>query len=252
MFLLSKEYWEVKETPKKGRGVFAKKDIPAGTVIGDYTGKLIRDIDFNESSYGTYDMYFTNDISILADKNTVGVHLINHSCSSNCDTFPYQDHALYFACRHIFPGEELTIQYLLDPPEKDHVCTHICYCDSPVCHGTMHTNIATAKNAEKFIKSHTKKHLTQLPIKIGEDLPLLKSYPKNIHDYPIYDLYGCLSQKPLEILDEQMPSIEKIRNEIREKGRILYCKKLNFYIYGVMNGLVIGTEKLSKLFTNNL
>ena len=42
MFLLSEDYLQIRKTKKKGFGVFAKKRIKAGTVIGDYLGKVIK------------------------------------------------------------------------------------------------------------------------------------------------------------------------------------------------------------------
>ena len=41
MFLLKDTDWEIKKTKEKGLGVFAKKEIKAGTVISDYLGKII-------------------------------------------------------------------------------------------------------------------------------------------------------------------------------------------------------------------
>lgn len=35
MFLITKDFWEVKKTEEKGYGVFAKNKIVKGTVIGD-------------------------------------------------------------------------------------------------------------------------------------------------------------------------------------------------------------------------
>ena len=52
MFLLNTDYWEVKESEKKGRGVFVKKDITAGTVIGDYLGKIVSDDDETKENEG--------------------------------------------------------------------------------------------------------------------------------------------------------------------------------------------------------
>ena len=58
MFLFSNDYWEIKITSKKGKGVFAKKDIPPGTVIGDYLGIPILDKNYDENKSGLFDMYF--------------------------------------------------------------------------------------------------------------------------------------------------------------------------------------------------
>jgi len=61
MFLLPDSYIEIKKTGKKGRGVFAKKDVRAGTIIGDFLGKIVNDeeADKLEKKYGLYATYFS-------------------------------------------------------------------------------------------------------------------------------------------------------------------------------------------------
>lgn len=245
MFLLPNEYWEVRETEKKGRGVFAKKDISAGAIIGDYLGKLVLDKDFDELTQGLYTMYFNNETSIAPDPETLGIHLINHSCSANCEMFPYKGHMLYFANRFIFAGEELTVRYLLDPPEKGHVCTHICYCGSLVCHGTMHTTIAVSKRMEQFVKKLGEENDEQtLPVPLGQTLRRFDSYPKAIVDDPFYDLFGNLAQKPEVYDNPYLPHIESLRKSIRETGRLLWFERMHFGVYGIMNGLIVGMDTI--------
>jgi len=45
MFLISDDYWQIQKTKEKGYGVFAKKEIKKGTIIGDYLGKVIKTAD---------------------------------------------------------------------------------------------------------------------------------------------------------------------------------------------------------------
>lgn len=239
MFLLPKKYWEVKETAQKGRGVFARQDIPAGAIIGDYLGKLIYQKDFDEAKEGLFDMWFNEKISVLADPKKIGIHLINHSCSSNCDMYPYKGHMLFFATRHIFKGEELSVQYLLPPPDKNHICNHTCYCNSLVCHGTMHTSIEIENKADIFIQKLDGKYRKVPPVSIGSELPRLETYPRQVADDPIYDIFGSLEQKPLVCPDAVMPSIKKLRQLLREKGKVLYFKNFKTYVFGIMNGLVM-------------
>lgn len=250
MFLLSSDYWEVKMTSQKGRGIFAKKDIPAGTVIGDYIGKLVLDRDYDETQQdGLYSMYFNDDMSIVADKNAVGIHLINHSCSSNCAMFPYKGHEIFIALRHIFANEELTINYFLDPPEENHLCTDVCYCNSPICKGTWHTNTKISETFNTFIQKHNGKYMHDLPVKLGETIPMLSHYPSHVSDFNVYDLFGCCSKKALTITTATVPSIRTIRENIRKTGRVLYLKQLHFYIFGVSDGLIIGFKHLSDVIS---
>jgi hypothetical protein len=241
MFLLSNEYWELRNTSKKGRGIFLKKDIAPGTIIGDYLGTLVYDNDFDEMKYGLYDLYFNETVSVVADPNEIGIQLINHSCSANCGMFPYKDHTLFFACRKIFKGEELTIQYLISPPEKNHVCQHACYCGSIVCHGTMHTSFGVEKKINDFVEKLGE--VRSREILPGEHLQRLDSYPSTVSDDPIYDLFGNLEQEPFICNDASLPDLLTLREQLRETGRVFWYKTINVYIYGIMNGLIIGMNQ---------
>lgn len=240
MFILPQDYWQVKETPHKGRGIFATKEIPGGTVIGDYLGILLPAE--QESKTGpTYSMTYNSQAIILPpDSNDIDVHVINHSCMSNCDTFPYKNHAIIFALRKIFPGEELSITYLIDaPPESNQpVLMHPCRCGSPICHGTINTTHQIMEKTQKFVEEIDGSD-DSLPVPFGELLPALPIYPKEIQDYPIYDIYGSTFHKPLELEDETMPATIKIREYIRESGRTLHFKKLHVTILGIMNELLV-------------
>ena len=242
MFLLPQTYWEIENTPQLGEGAFAKKDIPPGTIIGDYLGKLIKSESNNEEDSAFYDMYLNDEISILPDKNNIGIHKINYSCSANCGIFPFMGHTLYFTLRHIFAGEELTVNYFLSPPEKNHTCNDVCYCQSPVCHATLHISAEKEKSVEKFYR-RDKKYRIKPQGHLGEFLPRLQHYPKNIPDYSLYDMFGSLDQ-PVQICGERtFPSVKKIRRMIRQSGRMLYFQNMHVTIFGIMNGLIVSMEK---------
>lgn len=36
MFLIKDDFWQIKKTKEKGLGVFARKAIKKGTIVGDY------------------------------------------------------------------------------------------------------------------------------------------------------------------------------------------------------------------------
>lgn len=188
MFLLKTDYWEVKKTKEKGSGVFAKKKIKAGTIIGDYLGKVIETAkyDLDKDKDGLYLMYFTDEASIYPNLKTPGTHLLNHSCAPNCWIYTYRGHTLFFALRGIDPGEELTISYLLSPNEGAcSPCTHICRCDSKYCTGTMHLPKDKFENWQKF-QEEEKKKTKKAKFSFGKTLPKLTSYPKKIPKNPIY------------------------------------------------------------------
>lgn len=188
MFLLKDDYWRIKKTKEKGFGVFAKKKISAGTVIGDYLGKVIHISEYDPDTdvKELYILYFTDQAFIYPDITKPGIHLLNHSCTPNCWMYIYRGHTLFFALRNIAPGEEFTIAYLLSPKDETcKPCTHICKCESKFCTGTMHLSKNKYERWQKFQKEEKKKTKTA-KFFFGENLPKLASYPKKIPNNPIY------------------------------------------------------------------
>ena len=90
---------------KKGRGLYATKDIKSGTKIIDYIGKLITKKQTEESD--KYDnskpiylftIHRRYDLDGDFSWNTAG--LINHSCDNNCDYgFGYDKDYKQFPCK---------------------------------------------------------------------------------------------------------------------------------------------------------
>lgn len=241
MFLISSDYWEVRKTPKKGRGVFAKKDIEAGTIIGDYLGKVIhpRDEDEIDDSENFYLMYYHDRASIFPDLKKPGIYLMNHSCTPNAWMYTYKGHTLFFALRHIFPGEELTLNYLLSPQDELCApCTHLCDCEGVICHQTMHLSKKRYAFWSDFHHEEMSKTKAER-IRYGHDLPALKAYPKAPQDHPVYDLFGSMLEKPEVMDDTKLPSLKEIRKKIIETGRTLVYPKLNLHILGVTDGQLI-------------
>ncbi len=188
MILLARDFWEIKTTKRKGRGLFAKKEITAGTVIGDYLGKVIRTVDYDldKDKDGLYLMYYSDEASIYPDLKKPDIHLLNHSCTPNCWIYTYRGHTLFFALRIIKLGEELTISYLLGPKETCTNCVHICKCGSDRCTGTMHLTKEKYNKWQKFQNSQNKKTKKQKVV-FGKNLPVLSSYPKTVPDVSIYE-----------------------------------------------------------------
>lgn len=188
MFLINKDCWEVKKTKEKGYGVFAKKKIKAGTLIGDYLGKVIETAryDLDKDKNGLYLMYLTDEASIYPNFKKPGTHLLNHSCAPNCWIYTYRGHTLFFALRDIGPREELTISYLLNPNDGAcDPCPHVCRCESKYCMGTMHLPEDKFESWQKFQEKEKKKTKTA-KFTFGKILPKLASYPKKIPANPIY------------------------------------------------------------------
>ncbi|HET7099000.1 MAG TPA: SET domain-containing protein [Patescibacteria group bacterium] len=182
MFLIKKDFWQVKTTKNKGKGIFAKKTITSGTVIGDYLGKVIKisEYDLEKDKKGLYLMFLNDEAAIYPDLKKPGIHLFNHSCEPNCWIYNYQGHTLFFTLRNIEVGEELTISYLLPPKSKnENPCTHICKCGSKICTGTMHLSEKNYQKWQKFQDDQKKKTKVEKFI-FGKNLPKLASYPKTV------------------------------------------------------------------------
>lgn len=187
MFLLDESYWHVQSTPTMGRGVFAKRAIQAGQVIGDYIGTVLRtqEYDLASDARGLYLMYLTDDLSLYPNLHTPGIHLLNHSCAPNCWMYMYQGHTLFFAISPIRAGEQLTIHYLLNPKEDGCPdCIHDCLCQSSNCTGTMHLSPTAYSLWQTFQNKHPST-LVREPV-VGRVFPTLEEYPHSFRVDPIY------------------------------------------------------------------
>lgn len=241
MILLKGNLWEIKVTAKKGRGIFAAKDIPGGIIVGDYIGKVMRTaIDDVAESDGLYLMYYSDQASILpSNLQEPGVHLINHACNPNCWMYIYRGHTLFFTLRLIFCGEELTISYLLSPRDAlCNPCMHECYCGSDNCLKTMHLTAAQYDTWSNFSKKQSKK-TKRAKIRYGKNLAAFISYPKKIPDNSIYRLMGFAGKPPITLDDKKIPSVKDVRKMIRKTGKTINLPRLKKTILGVENNQII-------------
>ena len=161
MFLIDNTYYKLKNTKHKGRGIFAKRQIKAKTIIGEYTGSKVKieEYDLEKDKDGLYLMFLDDTYAIYPDLSKIDIHLINHSCEPNCwivseacrCSVNHNGHVYFFALRDIKEGEELTISYLLPPKDETcNPCPHSCKCGSKKCTGTMHQTIEQFEKWQKF------------------------------------------------------------------------------------------------------
>jgi hypothetical protein len=237
MFLIPNEYWEVKTTNNRGRGIFCKKDIPPGTIIGDYLGKIIPEESQNKSLQ-VYGMCYGRNTDILPDNKSIGIHLINSSCMPNCGMFPLKDHTLYAALRKIYKGEELTVNYYM-LYETDDNYDYLCKCGTPLCHGSL---CASAEKIDSFVEYEKKirgKYFLHPTKSVGQTLELLSDYPKTMPDLEIHDLYGCLGISPYKLEINRLGSVRQIRKLIRKTGQTLAYPKLGLRVIGVTGNIIL-------------
>lgn len=138
VFFIPQDSYEIKQTKKKGRGIFASIKIKSGTIIGTYSGKILSYEEIDPKDY-EYLMYLNDEVGIVADKDKIGVHLLNHSCQPNCAMQISTGNTTFVAIKDVNPQEELTISYRYPSQDTCTDCNHKCFCESPNCLKTMHS-----------------------------------------------------------------------------------------------------------------
>lgn len=135
---------EIRNSPVHGCGVFARKPIPKGSEIIEYTGQRIawKDVPDDSDDPRTY-FFGILDGSVVIDPQCGGneAQWINHSCAPNCEAVEEEDGRVFIhAIRDIAAGEELFYDYQLEldephTPEAEEESR--CFCGAPNCRGTM-------------------------------------------------------------------------------------------------------------------
>ena len=239
MFLISSEKYEIRSTSDKGRGVFITEVLPPGIIIGDYIGTVMTSADADRLE-GVYGMWRNEHETIWADKDAPGIHLVNHSCVPNCGFFPYNGHVLMTSLRKVFPGEELTASYMVDPLVDNEQDDYLpCFCGSKLCRGTMRTTADLSEKFTNFMQTEQDKNPQKLCTRFGETLPLLPDYPASIEDHDIFDLYGKEDGTPAQFDDSSMPDAGVLRQRIRQTGVTLAFPQMHLEVLGVAQGILV-------------
>lgn len=143
--------WQVRFSPRHGRGVFAVAPIAEGTRILEYTGELIS-LEEGERRYPTppegeseepeHTYLLMLDEERVIDANVGGndARFINHSCAPNCEPMAFGDHMWIVAVRDIEPGEELGYDYAIEldePHTPARKRRFPCACGAATCRGSI-------------------------------------------------------------------------------------------------------------------
>ena len=140
-------------SPIHGNGVFAAANIPKGTRLIRYRGKILTHEQANKR-YGNdvdsgHTFLFTLDDNWVIDANFGGnsARWINYSCDPNCEAVldeneedPKKSRVFIEAMRAIKPGEELTYDYGITLEERQTERLKriwACHCGAKRCKGTM-------------------------------------------------------------------------------------------------------------------
>lgn len=143
-----------RRSPIHGNGVFAACDIPAGTTLIEYRGRLLTHNQADRAYGGEIEsghtFLFTLNERYLIDANVGGndARWINHSCAPNCEALivesddgnPRRDRVIIDSVRAIRKGEELTYDYGITLEERHTPRLKkiwACRCGAPKCSGTM-------------------------------------------------------------------------------------------------------------------
>lgn len=143
-----------RRSPIHGNGVFAAVDIPAGTTLVEYRGRLLTHAQADRLYPGNADsghtFLFTLNERYVLDANVGGniARWINHSCEPNCQAVVEEDgqgrvtrdRILIESIRDIRAGEELGYDYGITLEERHTPrlkTVWACRCGSARCTGTM-------------------------------------------------------------------------------------------------------------------
>ena len=128
---------EMRKSRIHGRGVFARRDIPAGTRLIEYVGlpvskKKSGELCLKQNSY----VFTLNESSDLNGKVSWNpARLINHSCEPNCEAnLDENDRIWIFSIKPIPLGQELTFNYGYS---LEDFRNFPCRCGAPSCVGYM-------------------------------------------------------------------------------------------------------------------
>ena len=144
----------VRHSKIHGNGMFAVADIPAGTRLIEYKGRLMthRQADrlYDGSTESGHTFLFTLNDKYIIDANVDGneARWINHGCDPNCEAVldeadgsnRRKDRVFIESKRAIKSGEELTYNYgiTLDERQTPRLkAVWACRCGSRKCTGTM-------------------------------------------------------------------------------------------------------------------
>ncbi len=132
-----------------GTGVFAARDIPAGTRILDYAGRRLTTEQADarwpvnpDDPYHTFYFALSGGGVIDGGRRGNDARWINHGCAPNCEARENDagTRVAIYALRDIPAGEELLYDYglVIDEPLTRTLKRHYrCRCGAPGCRGTM-------------------------------------------------------------------------------------------------------------------
>jgi uncharacterized protein len=132
------EYVRVGRSKLHGRGLFATRAMPKGTIVMEYLGERVSkkegnrrtDVQWAQGQVYTFELSNRVDLDGSVESNIA--RLANFSCDPNCESENEAGRHIWIkALRDIKAGEEITYDYnfpLVEPPP-------VCKCGAKTCRG---------------------------------------------------------------------------------------------------------------------
>jgi SET domain-containing protein len=141
------EWVELHQSPIHGLGGFARRDIPKGTRVIEYTGEKISNAEADRRYDDDQMRRHHTFLFILNSRTCVDAafegnesRFFNHSCDPNCEAVIERGHIWIEAVRRIPAGTELLYDYQYeDDPDytEEDLRFYVCRCGAPNCRGTI-------------------------------------------------------------------------------------------------------------------
>lgn len=133
--------YETRDSPIHGKGLFAARTIPKGTLIIEYGGRRITReqaaVGYVEGPETHTFLFELSDGTLIdAAQDGTDARWINHSCAPNCKTVEKDMRIWIRATRRIRTGEELSYDYNITM-EDDEQSSWPCRCGAKRCRRTL-------------------------------------------------------------------------------------------------------------------
>lgn len=121
---------EVRAADRKGMGVFASANIPAGTTVAGFGGHVVERAEFDglDEELRTHSIQIDERLYLVSAPPFEPADYVNHACEPNCGII---GSCVLVAMRDVEAGEELCYDYAMsDTNDYDEF---VCECGTPSC-----------------------------------------------------------------------------------------------------------------------
>lgn len=123
----------IKNSPKKGNGLFSTINIPTNHTILEFVGKVLLRDNIQDFTGVIASCYLQVGKDQYLDLGGMTPYFINHSCSPCCVVKIMVNRAFLVSLRPITIGEELTFDYSLTSTEDASTWSMKCACSLFKC-----------------------------------------------------------------------------------------------------------------------